>query len=87
MSTAKDKTRITQWGNSKATRIPSHVVKQLDLKDNQSLKVTVKNDSIVLTSERKHPTNIHKLFEGWTDDRKNNHELDWGEAKGNKFKW
>lgn len=87
MGTLKDQTRLTQWGNSKATRIPSHIIKQLGLKDNQPLTVTIQNHSIVLTPIKKQPTNIHELFADWQDDGQRDHELDWGKAEGEELPW
>ncbi|GFK23935.1 AbrB/MazE/SpoVT family DNA-binding domain-containing protein [Tetragenococcus halophilus] len=39
MNNIKGQTRITQWGNSMIIRIPSYIVKQLGLEDNQALTV------------------------------------------------
>ncbi|WEV39967.1 AbrB/MazE/SpoVT family DNA-binding domain-containing protein [Lactobacillus sp. ESL0684] len=81
------KTRIAQWGNSKATRIPNNIVKQLHLKENQSLTITLKDNSIVLTPEEKQPKNIHELFANWQDDGQRAEELDWGTSSGHELEW
>lgn len=81
------KTRLAKWGNSKATRIPSQIIQQLELSDHQEMIVTIKNGSIVLTPTKKAPSNIHELFKGWQDDGQRAHELDWGESKGNEVQW
>lgn len=87
MDMLEGQTHLSQWGNSEATRIPKQVVKKLGLKVNQKLKIKIKNGSIVLTPEKKKPTNIHELFAGWKDDGKRDHELDWGKAQGNELPW
>lgn len=87
MNNIKGQTRITQWGNSMIIRIPSYIVKQLGLEDNQTLTVTTRNNSIVLTPIKKQPTNIHDLFADWQDDGQRDHELDWGKAEGNALPW
>ncbi len=87
MNNIKEQTRITQWGNSKATRIPSDIVKQLSLENNQTLDITVHDGAIVLTPVKKQPTDIHELFADWQDDNQRDHELDWGEAEGNELPW
>lgn len=79
--------KLTQWGNSKAVRIPADIVEQLGLKKEQPLTLTVNDGSIILTPIKKRPTNIHKLFEGWEDDGQRDHELDWGESKGKELPW
>ncbi|MDF3266404.1 AbrB/MazE/SpoVT family DNA-binding domain-containing protein, partial [Lactiplantibacillus plantarum] len=76
-----------KWGNSKAARIPSQIIKQLKLDDNQDMTITIENGSIVLTPIKKTPTNIHELFKDWQDDGKRDHELDWGKSEGNELQW
>jgi len=51
------------------------------------LSLTIQSDSIVLTPINKKPTNIHELFANWYDDGKRDHELDWGESKGDELQW
>lgn len=87
MDQMKEQTKITQWGNSKAARIPSSVIKQLNLENDDKLSITIENGAIVLTPLAKKPTNIHELFDGWVDDGVRDTEVDWGEPKGNEFKW
>lgn len=87
MNQIKEQIKITQWGNSKVVRIPSHVIKQLNLENDDNLSVTIEDGSIVLTPLKKKPTNIHELFDGWIDDGVRDSEVDWGETKGNEFKW
>ena len=71
-------TTLSQWGNSKATRIPTRVLKFL---------ISVQGESIVLTPEVKQPNTIHELFSNWKDDGIRHNENDWGEAKGGELKW
>ncbi|NVY96530.1 PbsX family transcriptional regulator [Lactobacillus sp. DCY120] len=78
----KEQIRLAKWGNSKAVRIPSQIIKQLE--DNQDMTVAIKDGSITLTPIKKCPTNIHELFKDWQDDGKRDHELDWGESVGNE---
>ncbi|SPX95049.1 PemI-like protein [Lactiplantibacillus plantarum subsp. plantarum] len=49
MELIKEQTRLAKWGNSKAARIPSQIIKQLKLDDNQDMTITIENGSIVLT--------------------------------------
>jgi len=87
MATIQDETHIAKWGNSKATRIPSKIIKELDLKDDQVMTIAVKGQSIILTPVKNQPTDIHELFAGWQDDGVRDNELDWGKAKGNEIEW
>lgn len=87
MTLVKERTRLSQWGNSKAARIPSQVIKQLQLDDNQDMTVTIDNGSVVLTPIKQEPANIHDLFKDWQDDGQRDHELDWGSSEGNELPW
>ncbi|MET3559284.1 antitoxin MazE [Streptococcus rupicaprae] len=80
-------TTLSQWGNSKATRIPTSILKLLDIDVNQKFTVSVKDQSIILTPEIQKPTSIHELFAGWEDDGIRSQELDWGQAEGNELSW
>lgn len=85
MTLIKEHTRLSQCGNSKAVRIPSRVIKQLQLDDNQDMTVTIENGSVVLTPVKKEAANIHDLFRNWQDDGQRDHELDWGSSEGNEL--
>lgn len=87
MDAIVEQTRITQWGNSRAIRIPNRIIKQLGLKENELLTVSIKDNVIVLTPEKKEPKDIHELFAGWQDDGQREHELDWSKAEGRKIEW
>ncbi|MCK8607225.1 AbrB/MazE/SpoVT family DNA-binding domain-containing protein [Apilactobacillus ozensis] len=87
MENFKVNTNLSKWGNSLATRIPKNIIKKLNLRDNQDIEVSVKDNSIILTPVHKKPGNIHELFENWQDDGKRERELDWGKSKGNELQW
>ncbi|WP_143463011.1 AbrB/MazE/SpoVT family DNA-binding domain-containing protein [Levilactobacillus enshiensis] len=87
MELIKEQTSLAILGNDRAVRIPSQIIKQLNLDDNQDMTITIENGSIILTPIRKNPTNIHELFKEWQDDGKRDHELDWGKSEGNELPW
>ena len=87
MAAIEEKIHLAKWGNSNAARIPSKVVKQLNLTENQELTLTVQNDSIVLTPVERKPTNIHELFADWQDDGQREKELNWGKPTGSELPW
>ncbi|GAA3622243.1 AbrB/MazE/SpoVT family DNA-binding domain-containing protein [Secundilactobacillus similis] len=86
MASIQENTHLAKWGNSRAARIPSKIIEQLNLTDNQDLTVSIHDGSIVLTPIRKEPTNIHELFADWQDDGVRDHDLDWGKPVGREFK-
>ena len=80
-------TKLSQWGNSKAVRIPAKLLAQIGAQPNDQFMIEVKNQTLVLTPKVKRPTTIHELYEEWQDDQIRDTELDWGSEKGSEFKW
>ena len=80
-------TTLSQWGNSKATRIPTNILKLLNIDVNQKFLVSVKDRSIVLTPESQNPSSIHDLFAGWEDHGVRHREIELGESKGEELTW
>ena len=65
-------TTLSQWGNSKATRIPTSV--NIDV--NQKFLISTQGESIVLTPKVKQSNTIHELFSNWENDGIRHKELD-----------
>ena len=80
-------TKLSNWGNSKAVRIPKEIIHQLQLKDNQALDIFVENDTINIKTKRKFPETIHELFEDYKTQPFSSKELDWGKPKGEEIEW
>jgi len=68
MAAINERVCLTKWGNSQAVIIPSSVINQLHLTDDQEFILTIQDKSIVLTPVLKRPRDIHELFAGWQDD-------------------
>ena len=68
-------------------RLPAAILKKLNLLDNQTLLVSVEDNSIRLRPEHKQPSTIHELFAEWDQDDVREGELDWGQAKGQELEW
>lgn len=54
-------TQLNNWGNSKAIRLPKHILDNADLCANDEVEVEVLNKSIVI--KKKKPSSIRELFE------------------------
>lgn len=87
MPVTNEQTHLSKWGNSHAARIPSRIIKELHLEENQTFDILLHNDEIILKPVKKRPKNIHDLFKGWEDDGIRDRELDWGKAQGKELKW
>lgn len=77
------KTSIQKWGNSQGIRIPKTIIDELQWKENEELRINVKNGKIVIEKiyERK---NIKQLFK----DYKGKYQpinIDWGEKVGEEI--
>lgn len=82
MDMPEEKTHLSQWGNSEATRIPKRVIKKLGLKINQTLKVNIQDGSIILTPEKKEPKTMKELFKDWHGTYQMPDDLeDWDKTK------
>ncbi|MDK6805410.1 AbrB/MazE/SpoVT family DNA-binding domain-containing protein [Aerococcus sp. UMB7834] len=77
--------KIAQWGNSKAIRIPSTLVKQLDLKDNQVLSLEIKDQALVIKPQE--AETIQELFADYKTSFTYEEEMDWGPAVGEEIEW
>ena len=86
-SQAQYRTTLSQWGNSKAVRLPAAILKKLNLLDNQPLLISVEDNSIRLSPEQKQASTIHELLAEWDQDGLRDGELDWGQAKGQELEW
>ena len=78
--------RLQKWGNSDGIRIPSSILKSLNLKTNDKVDLIQKKDKIIISKlKRKHKT-LEERFEEFRDlsnEEKGNIETyDWGDDLG-----
>jgi len=57
-------TKVQQWGNSLAVRIPKRVAEALDLREGSSVTVTPSKDGIYITPQSDDTNNV-KPFKDW----------------------
>ncbi len=76
-------TKIQSWGNSKAVRIPSSIIKELNLKENDILKITTYNDQIIL--EKKYHRTIKERIAEYNGENVDLKEFDFGEIMGREI--
>lgn len=76
--------RLQKWGNSDGIRIPSAILKALNLKTDDKVNIENVDDKIVISKTKKHLT-----FEERVAKYKNNDDLvipyDWGESMGKEI--
>ena len=87
-------TAITKWGNSRGVRIPKPFLDSLNLKDSDTVELTIMDDTLVIRkSNQPKPKTIEERFEEFygTDFEtalKENpydcHEISWGAPVGDE---
>lgn len=55
-------TRIQKWGNSSAIRIPSSILKSLNIKTNDILNIEQKEDKIIISIPKKRKISLSDKF-------------------------
>lgn len=78
--------RIQKWGNSDGIRIPSSILKSLNLKTNDKVNLIQENDKIIIFQPQKKHKTLEERFEEFNklpDEEKGSIEaFDWGEDLG-----
>ena len=81
--------RLQKWGNSDGIRIPSSFIKSLNLKTNDKVELTQKEDTIVISKMKKKPLTFEErieMFEKLSNDEKGTiKSYDWGEDIGKEI--
>ena len=78
--------RIQKWGNSDGIRIPSNILKTLNIKTNDKVDLIQEKDRIIISKPKKRHLTLDERFEMFKnlpDNEKGNVEsYDWGEDLG-----
>ncbi len=77
-------TQLAKWGNSLAVRIPKAVAEDAQLREGESVQVTVDREGSLVIKAIRRKYQLSKLVSGITP--KNRHEeTDWGEPLGKEI--
>ena len=76
--------RLQKWGNSMGIRIPSNILKSLNLKINDVLEIVEKDDKIVVSKSKKGKISLKKLFDKY-DGELLSKEFEWDEPVGKEI--
>ena len=74
--------KIQKWGNSHGVRLPSYILKSLDLKENDTLKVEEKDYSIILSKTPR--KRLKERFDNYNGTYECS-EYDFGEPRGKEI--
>ena len=75
--------RLQKWGNSDGIRIPSNILKSLNLKTNDKVDLIQKDDKIIISKKKKHLTFEERVAK--FDGQYLVEPYDWGEAQGKEI--
>ncbi len=71
---------ICAWGNSRAVRIPKHVLDILKWRGDEVVDITAEHDMIVIRKAKRDDT-LADLFAGYSEQYRPD-EVDWGKPEG-----
>lgn len=76
--------RLQKWGNSDGIRIPSSILKSLNIKTNDKLNIEKVDDKIIITTIKKQKISLKDRFDEYNG--KNLVEpYDWGKTMGKEI--
>ena len=77
--------RLQKWGNSTGIRIPSIILKSLNLKKNDKMNIEQYEDKIIITKSNKEKISLNERFNNY-NGKNLAKEFSWDNPKG-KEKW
>ena len=81
--------RLQKWGNSDGIRIPSSILKSLNLKTNDVVELVQKEDTIIISKPRKKHLTLEERFDSFKNlsdnDKGTVASYDWGEDLGKEI--
>lgn len=76
--------RIQKWGNSDGIRIPSSILKSLNIKTNDILNIEQENDKIIISIPKKKKISLKERFENY-NGKNLAKEFSWDENVGREI--
>ncbi len=76
--------RLQKWGNSDGIRIPSNILKSLNLKTNDKIELVYDEDKIIISKPKKEKISLAEKFANYKGNNLAK-EFTWDEAKGKEL--
>lgn len=76
--------KLQKWGNSDGIRIPSSLLKLLNLKTNDKVDIKYENEQIIITKPKKTKISLEERFKEYKGENLAK-EFTWDEAKGKEI--
>ena len=77
-------TKLQKWGNSNGIRIPNVLLKALNLKSNDIVKLEQVDDKIIITKSNNKKISLKERFNNYTGKNLAK-EFEWDESVGNEI--
>ena len=77
-------TKLQKWGNSNGIRIPNVLLKVLNLKSNDIVKLEQVDDKIIITKSNNKKISLKERFNNYTGKNLAK-EFEWDESVGNEI--
>ena len=76
--------RLQKWGNSIGIRIPSNILKSLNLHENDLLEILEQDDRIIISKSKKNKISLQKLFDNYKGTNLAK-DFEWDDARGREI--
>lgn len=76
--------KLQKWGNSDGIRIPSNILKVLNLKTNDIVDLNCEDDKIIITKPKKTKISLKKEFAKYNGENLAK-DFSWDESKGKEI--
>ena len=76
--------RLQKWGNSTGIRIPSIILKSLNLKTNDKMNIEQYEDKIIITKSNKEKISLSERFNNY-NGKNLAKEFSWDDPKGKEI--
>lgn len=76
--------RLQKWGNSMGIRIPSSLLKSLDLNLNDKIDIKEEDNKIIISKSKKQNISLKERFDKYNGENLSK-EFEWDEPVGNEI--
>ena len=76
--------RLQKWGNSDGIRIPSTILKALNLKTNDKLELIEEDNKIIISKSQNKKISLEERFKNY-NGKNLAKEFNWDEPRGNEI--
>ena len=76
--------RLQKWGNSMGIRIPSNLLKSLDLNLNDKIDIKEEDNNIIISKSKKQNISLKERFDKYNGENLSK-EFEWDEPVGNEI--